>query len=39
MYLSAIKILICHREISLMGFTTFGFAQNTVRDFIFKIPY
>ena len=29
--------LICRREMSLIGFTTFGFAQNTYM--VFKIPH
>ena len=29
-YLSAIETLICHREMSLIGSTSFGFAQNTI---------
>ena len=32
-YLSAIETLICHREMSLIGSTSFGFAQNTIHDF------
>ena len=32
-YLSAIETLICRREMSSMGSTFFGFAQNTVHDF------
>ena len=32
-YLSAIEILTCRREISLIGSTSFGFAQNTIHDF------
>ena len=32
-YLSAIKTLICHTTIRLMGSASFGFAQNTLRDF------
>ena len=32
-YLSAIKRLTCHREISIIGSTSFGFAQNTILDF------
>ena len=32
-YLSAIERLICRREISLIGSTSFGFAQNTIHDF------
>ena len=32
-YLSAIERLICHREMSLIGSTSFGLAQNTIRDF------
>ena len=31
--LSAIKTLICHGEMSLIGSTSFGFAQNTKHDF------
>ena len=33
MYLSAIGKLVCRREISLIGCTSFGFAQNTIHDF------
>ena len=32
-YLIAIETLICHRETSLIGSTSFGFAQNTRYDF------
>ena len=32
-YLSAIERLICRREMSLIGSTSFGFAQNTMYDF------
>ena len=32
-YLSAIERLICRREMSLIGSTSFGFAQNTMHDF------
>ena len=32
-YLSAIERLICHREMSLIGSTSFGFAQNTMHNF------
>ena len=32
-YLSAIERLICHREMSLIGSTSFGFAQNTMHGF------
>ena len=32
-YLSAIERLICRREMSLIGSTSFGFAQNTTHDF------
>ena len=32
-YLSAIERLICRREMSLIGSTSFGFAQNTMQDF------
>ena len=31
--MSAIKTLICRREMNLTGPTTFGFAQNTIHDF------
>ena len=34
------ETLICRREISLMGSTYFGFAQNTIHDFqntVFKL--
>ena len=33
MCLSAIETLICRREMSLIGFTSCGFAQNTIHDF------
>ena len=32
-YLSAIERLICRREMSLIGSTSFGFEQNTIHDF------
>ena len=32
-YLSAIETCICRREMSLIGSTAFGFAQNTIHDF------
>ena len=32
-YFSAIETLICPREMSLLGSTSFGFAQNTIHDF------
>ena len=32
-YLSAIETLVCLREFSLRGSTSFGFAQNTIHDF------
>ena len=32
-HLSAIERLICHREMSLIGSTSFGFALNTIHDF------
>ena len=32
-YLRAIGTLICRREMSLIGSTSFGFAQNTKHDF------
>ena len=32
-YLSAIETLVCRREMSLIGSTSFGFAQNTIYDF------
>ena len=32
-YLSVIERLICRREMSLIGSTSFGFAQNTIHDF------
>ena len=32
-YLSAIERLIYHREMSLKGSASFGFAQNTLHDF------
>ena len=31
--MSAIETLACRREMSLIGSTSFGFAQNTIRDF------
>ena len=33
LYLSAIERLICGREMSLIGSSSFGFAQNTMHDF------
>ena len=32
-YLSAIETLTCRREMSLIGSTSFGFAQNTIHGF------
>ena len=32
-YLSAIEALVCRREMSLIGSTSLGFAQNTIHDF------
>ena len=32
-YLSAIETLTCRSEMSLIGSTSFGFAQNTIHDF------
>ena len=32
-YFSATEKLICRREMSLIGSTSFGFAQNTMHDF------
>ena len=32
-YLSAIERLICRREISLLGSTSFNFTQNMMHDF------
>ena len=32
-YLSMIESLICHREMSLIWSTAFGFVQNTIHDF------
>ena len=32
-HLSAIETLVCRREMSLMGSTSFGFAQNMIHDF------
>ena len=32
-YLSPIETLVCGREMSLIGSTSFGFAQNTIHDF------
>ena len=31
--MSVIETLICRREMSLLGSTSFGFAQNTIHDF------
>ena len=31
--MSAIETLICRREMSLIGSTSFGFAQNMIHDF------
>ena len=36
-YLNAIETLICRKKISLIGSTSFGFAQNKIYDF--QIPY
>ena len=33
MYLRNIETLICRREMSLIGSTSFNFAQNTIHDF------
>ena len=33
MYLTATETLICHREMSLIGSTSFGLAKNTIHDF------
>ena len=33
LYLRAIETLICRREMRLIGYTPFGFAQNTIHDF------
>ena len=33
LYLSAIETLVSRREMSLIGSTSFGFAQNTIDDF------
>ena len=33
LYLSTIGTIICRREMSLIGSTSFGFAQNTMHDF------
>ena len=33
MFLSAIETLICRREMSLRGSTSFAFAQNAIHDF------
>ena len=35
--LGAIETLICHREMSLKGSTSFGFAQDTINDFRNKV--
>ena len=32
-YLSAMETLTCRREMSLLGSTSFGFAQSTIHDF------
>ena len=32
LYLSAIETIVCRKEMSLMGSTSFGFAQNTIHD-------
>ena len=32
-HLSAIETLICRREMSLIGSSSFSFAQNTIHDF------
>ena len=32
-YLTATETLVCRREMSLIGPTSFGFAQNTIQDF------
>ena len=32
-YLIAIQTLICRRKLSFLGFTFFGFAQDTIHDF------
>ena len=32
-YLSATETLICRKEMSLIGPTSFGFAQNKIHDF------
>ena len=32
-YLSAIEILVCRREMSLIESTSVGFTQNTIHDF------
>ena len=32
-YLSDIETLVCLREMTLTGFTSFGFAQNMIHDF------
>ena len=32
-YLSAIETRVCRREVSLIGSTSAGFAQNTIHDF------
>ena len=37
MYLSAIVTLICGREMSLPGSTSFSFAQNMIHDFQYTI--
>ena len=33
MYLSAFETLNCHREMSLIGSSSFGFAENRIHDF------
>ena len=32
-YFSAIETLFCRKELSLIGSTSFGFAQDTIQDF------
>ena len=33
MYLSAIETLVCRREMSLIGSTSFGYSQNMIHNF------
>ena len=33
LYLNVIETLVCRRQMSLIGSTSFGFARNTIHDF------